>query len=259
MKLFDVTRRHLLRRLGLAGAAGLAGTAALGMERLPRPRRRNAKQTLDFSDPKDNLTGIVKMAGSLEAEDVPHYYYGTIYGLNDGKPPQPLIDLEGSEISYFHRNDDGSYRGFSNTISIFRDVETRQVLKTWFNPYTAKEVDVTANYLPVTGLYYHYSVKGIRVSGTQDLIPDEPLLLKWTELGDHTMVNGETQISARCYSRRSPSHTRAHRRIAQSGPAQGDQCFWRPHLYGGLAQMDGHVEISRPRDLVGGGPQNRAC
>jgi len=192
MGLFDVTRRNLIRKLGMTGAAGVAGTMTAGMGSVRGTRGNgNVTKTLDFTKPEDNLIGAIKMHASLEAKDVPHWYYGTIYGLNDGIPPKPLIDLEGSEISYFHRNEDGSYRGFSNTISIFRDVETGEVLKTWFNPYTEKTVEVEANYLPVTGLYYHYSVNGIRVSGTQDMIPDEPLILKWNELGDHTMMSGE--------------------------------------------------------------------
>jgi len=149
------------------------------------------KRTLDFTKPEDNLTGIVKLSGSLEEEDVPHWYVGTIYGVIDGQAPLPLFDLEGSEISYFVGQDDGSYHVHSKTISYFRDYKTRNILETFENPYTGETNDVVPNLIQADGRYYDYSVNGIRINVIKDMIPDQPLLLKWTEAGDQTILQTE--------------------------------------------------------------------
>ncbi len=185
MSFLEFTRRNLVKKLGLAGLAGAATSAFSSSE------VTSVERTLDFTKPEDNLIGVVKMSGSLEEEDVPHWYYGTIYGLVDGSAPQPLYDLEGSEISYFIRQPDGAFHSYINTISYFRDYRTREILQTFDNPYTGETNEVKPNYIEGGGRYLHYSVGGIRISGTLDIVPDKPLLMKWTELGDHTMVNTE--------------------------------------------------------------------
>ena len=116
---------------------------------------------------------------------------GTIYGMVDGKAPLPLFDLEGSEISYCIPQDDGSYHVHMSTISYFRDYKTRKILTTFENPYTGKTNEVQPNLIEANGRYYDYSVNGIRINVIKDAIPDEPLLLKWTEIGDHTLLQGE--------------------------------------------------------------------
>ncbi len=191
MLLTSFSRRGLLSRIGVAGVAGLstAGLGSLGFNGNEGPFKR----TLDFSKPEDNLTGIIKLIGSLEEGDVPHWYVGTIYGVTEGKAPLPLFDLEGSEISYFIPQDDGSYHAHSKTISYFRDHKTREILETFENPYTGEVNQVQPNLIAADGRYYDYSVNGIRMNVVKDMVPDEPLLLKWTDLGDHTLLQTQRQ------------------------------------------------------------------
>jgi len=54
------------------------------------PATGHAAPTLDLAEPRDALTAMVKMRGSLVPEDVPHWYYGTIYAV---LPPGAGVNL----------------------------------------------------------------------------------------------------------------------------------------------------------------------
>ncbi|MDP6151640.1 MAG: hypothetical protein QGH46_10490, partial [Gammaproteobacteria bacterium] len=110
-----LNRRHFLQ---VGAAAGwVTPVAAWGEQAI--------KKTLDLKDPGDCLTAMVKMRASLEAVDSPNWYFGTIYGVLPGQAPVPMVDYEGSEIDYYERQADGSYRAYGATVSFFRDTVTR--------------------------------------------------------------------------------------------------------------------------------------
>ena len=171
------TRREILTLLAGTSLAGLAPGRLLA----------DLRRTLDLADPQDALTAMIKMRGSLLAEDVPHWYYGTIYAVFPGKAPVPLVDFEGSEIDYYERQDDGSYHGYGATVSFFRDRETGRRIEAFTNPYTGVRSEVLANSIAVKA-YYIYSVNGFKRSDDERPLPAEPQiqkLLEWRESGDH--------------------------------------------------------------------------
>jgi hypothetical protein len=178
-----LTRRQLLAGVG-AGALTAHSAAAVSP---PAP----IKRTLDLDEPNDALTALIKMRASLVAEDVPNWYFGTIYGVVPGKAPIPMVDYEGSEIDYFERQADGSYRGYAATVSFFRDTQTRKRLHTFHNPITGKTNKVTANSISVRA-HYIYSIYGEKRSDDSRPLGKTPTLhkkLKWTESGDHIWLN----------------------------------------------------------------------
>ena len=145
------------------------------------------KRTLDLEDPADALTAMIKMRGSLIAEDVPHWYYGTIYAVLPGKTPLPMVDFEGSEIDYYQRQQDGSYHAFGATVSFFRDTQTGKLLEVFENPITSKRNEVRPNSISINA-YYIYSTNGFKRSDDPRPI-DSSLklnrLLQWKESGDN--------------------------------------------------------------------------
>lgn len=171
------TRRVFTGSLALAGlAAPFSGIA-----------RDSFRRTLDLNDPQDNLTAMVKMRASLEAVDCPHWYFGTIYAVLPGKAPIPMVDYEGSEIDYYEKQPDGSYRAYSATVSFFRDTKTRKRLDTFENPVTGKTNVVRPNSISVKA-HYIYSVDGAKRSDDPRPFSDFPPLIeqtKWTESGEH--------------------------------------------------------------------------
>ena len=150
-------------------------------------RAADLKRTLNLNDPNDALTAMIKMRGSLKAEDVPHWYYGTIYAVLPGKAPVPLIDFEGSEIDYYERQADGSYHAYGATVSFFRDTKSGKLLQEFDNPITGERNEVHPNSVSVNA-YYIYTSHGYKRSDDPRPI-DRNLtinrLLQWKESGDN--------------------------------------------------------------------------
>lgn len=161
-----------------------AGLAAI----LPgNSRAANIKRTLELEDPADALTAMIKMRGSLVAEDVPHWYYGTIYAVLPGKTPIPMVDFEGSEIDYYERQADGSYHAYGATASFFRDTRTGKLLEAFDNPITGKRNEVRPNTISVDA-HYIYSTSGFKRSDDPRPIDQNQKinrLLQWKESGEH--------------------------------------------------------------------------
>jgi len=174
------SRRDFLGALTAAGAAAWIPPAALSA-----PRR-----TLDLDDPRDALTAMVKMRGSLEPEDVPHWYYGTIYAVLPGRAPLPLVDYEGSEIDFYARQSDGSWHAHAATVSLFRDRATGRRIEVFENPLNGRRREVLANSISVDA-YYVYTTRGFRRSDDPRPIPDDARItdrLEWREAGPHVWL-----------------------------------------------------------------------
>jgi hypothetical protein len=183
MNKLALTRRQLLAGAGAAtlsinGLAADSGEAPL-------------KRLYNYADPNDALTAMIKMRGSLVAEDVPNWYFGTIYGILPGQAPIPMVDYEGSEIDYFERQSDGSYRAYAATLSFFRDPVTRKRIDKFNNPITGKVNDVRPNNIQVKA-HYIYSIYGEKRSDDPRPLGETPSLhqkMKWSESGDHVWLN----------------------------------------------------------------------
>lgn len=176
-----ITRRAFTRSLTLAGLTTPLNALARAT------RNRSLQRTLDLNNPQDNLTAMVKMRASLEAVDCPHWYFGTIYAVLPGKAPIAMVDYEGSEIDYYEKQPDGSYRAYAATVSFFRDTVTRKRLETFENPITGKTNRVRPNSISVRA-HYIYSVNGAKRSDDMRPFSELPPLTeqtKWTESGEH--------------------------------------------------------------------------
>ncbi len=175
-----LSRRRLLASLGAAGLS-------VGLQACNGSKVRHR---LDLQAPEDALTALVKMRGSLEAEDVPHWYYGTIYAVMPGQAPMPMVDFEGSEIDYYERQPDGRYFAYGATVSFFRDRKTGKRLRTFTNPITGITSEVSANSISVKA-HYIYSVNGFKRSDDSRPLPEGASitdLLNWQESGEHVWL-----------------------------------------------------------------------
>ncbi len=175
-----------LTRRRFFGLAAATGAGAL----LPAPGSAGVRRTLDLEDPDDALTAMIKMRGSLIAEDVPHWYYGTIYAVLPGQGPRPLVDFEGSEIDYYERQPDGSYHAYAATASFFRDRDTGKRIEVFTNPFNGERREVVGNTINVKA-YYIYSKYGFKRSDDDRPLPAEPQiqrLLEWRESGEHVWL-----------------------------------------------------------------------
>jgi len=152
------------------------------------PARGEAKlvRTLDLANRHDALTALIKMRGSLQAEDVPYWYYGTVYAVLPGQTPFPLVDFEGSEIDYYERQADGSYHAYAATASFFRDTRTKRLIASFDNPITGVRNEVRPNTISVDA-HYVYTPSGFKRSDDERPCDESASiadLLEWRESGD---------------------------------------------------------------------------
>jgi hypothetical protein len=172
------TRRLFCMSIAAAGISATLSTRGLAATTTPN---------LNLDDPDDALTAMVKMRGSLIAEDVPHWYSGTIYSVLPGTTPVPMVDFEGSEIDYYARQPDGSYRAYGATVSFFRDTVSGKLLDEFKNPITGKLNKVQPNTISIKA-HYIYAANGFKRSDDPRPLPAQGRIndhLKWEQSGPH--------------------------------------------------------------------------
>ncbi|MFM7395665.1 MAG: DUF1838 family protein [Gammaproteobacteria bacterium] len=195
----DTVDDHLSRRrwLGsLALGAGLAAGHSIGLPEADAAVRRDLP---DLSDPEVNLRNIVRMQGSLREEDVRWWFTGMIFAVRgDNETPKPLVRFEGMEVYWFAHRPEGFQLG-GHTVTFFRDVETRDYLREFKNPWTGR-IDEVKPAVQGGNLGFSYSKEGIwpvRLDGSPLGEPKRgPLKLQWHSLGDHVWLQHQTVYPA---------------------------------------------------------------
>lgn len=180
------TRRSILLGAGLLTAGFSSGA-------LPRVAGRIPQPVPDLTKPEHNLHALVRLMASLDEEDVPWYYDGTIYGIVGEEQPKALLRFEGLEVYHVYHLPDGEYELTGNTLSFFRDIEDGKMLETFENPYTGETNEVRpAVQGGGRGRGFNLSVRGVRFTPAIDQMPERPLVLDWTFARDMVWLHNET-------------------------------------------------------------------
>ncbi|MDG2243558.1 MAG: DUF1838 family protein [Rhodospirillaceae bacterium] len=181
-----ISRRDSLTGLGF-GLMGLSGFT------YNLPNTAQAADLPDLETPLGNLTNLLRMSASLDPEDCPWYYNGTIFGIIGEEAPRPLYTFRGMEIYQTKKIEDGRYFFTGGTVSYITDLESGEWLYKFQNPYTGKTNDVPAavqGHNPERG--FNYTVNGVEPNWAADRIPDKPLRLWWTAAGEYVWLHNET-------------------------------------------------------------------
>jgi len=125
----SISRRNVV--MGGAALAALYGCAD----------RSTASLNLDLNDPWDRLTALAKLRGSIDGAMVMWWMKGVRYGVVDEVVVDPLF---GMLIGSFMRMEPAEEGFMMNMLelSYFTDLETGEVIDTFVNPYTGKEVAI---------------------------------------------------------------------------------------------------------------------
>ena len=180
----------LSRRELLAGAGGLAvfGSpwASLAEE---RPAALPALAT-----PRDHLIALVRLQASQREEDVPWWYSGAIYGVEEGQPPRLLFGFEGMEMYWMRHLDGEEFELIGHTVSFLRDADSGQWLREWRNPYTGELLAAPAAVQGGgAGRGFNYSVKGIRPTPFILQMPERPPAYRIIAGGGRVWLSKETE------------------------------------------------------------------
>ncbi len=104
-------------------------------------RANRAQAALDFDDPADVTTALVKLRGSLESELVIWYLKGTVYGVVD-QQARRLWGLHSVNFNHFRRRSESRYAMTGVEFNYPCDLESGDHIKTFDNPYTDQRIEL---------------------------------------------------------------------------------------------------------------------
>jgi hypothetical protein len=177
--------------LGTAGAAGLSLFPAFGAVASTASAPRVDDLALPVT-PEENLENLVRMTASLDPEDTPWFYNGSVYAVTDGAAPLELMRVQGMEIYKMVRLRSGGFLMKGATVTFFTDVATGEWLHQMENPFTGKIIEVPALNAVSGDRGYLYQTTGVRPEWVADDIADAPLDLWWTRAGEFVWLHNET-------------------------------------------------------------------
>ena len=126
------------RRNMMAGAAGMAALGSFS-------GASNAQNSggLNLDDPKDNLTALLKLQADLSGEQVIGGFAGYAWGWIPGEGNKMLFGTYGIGASRIEwSEEDQHYRFYHREVLYYLDLKTGDVLDTWKNPFTDRNVEV---------------------------------------------------------------------------------------------------------------------
>ncbi|MBT8422191.1 MAG: DUF1838 domain-containing protein [Gammaproteobacteria bacterium] len=183
---------ELSRRAVIMGTGGLLVASVEGA--LPEFAPGVAPGSVDLASPEANLANFIRMMASLEEEDCPWWYNGTVYAvIGETMNPKPLFRYSGMELYLITHLDDGSYELTGNTVTFFRTLDGSDWLHTYENPFTGAKNEVGAAIQGGgPGRGFNLSVDGVRFTKFKDQIPDEPLKKWWNVAAGKVWMNNDT-------------------------------------------------------------------
>jgi len=129
---------RVTRRDALTGAAGLAGLAGLG---IGGAAQAGGHASLNLDNPRDNLTALIKLQADTSGADVIGGFPGEVWGWVPGEGNKLLFRSYGIGASHAEEVEDG-WRFYHRELLYYLDPDSGEILDTWVNPYTSREVEV---------------------------------------------------------------------------------------------------------------------
>lgn len=156
---------------------------------------------------EEHLEAFVRLTASLEEENVPWWYRGIVYTVQEKQPPRPIFKIEGLETYWFEHGENNTFLAHSRTLSFMRDVESGEFLYEFKNPFTGKTNRVTPNVLG-SKEPERFTANGIFTDFPGSKNPEGPLSFDWQVAGPHVFLvkdRGSTAMPQPWLEAQSPS------------------------------------------------------
>jgi hypothetical protein len=125
------------RRAAISAATGLLAASA----RVGHAASGVTSRFLDLETPEGRLEGYLKARSDISGKMALSWTSGLVFGVIPGRPARPLMLGQGVKATRCIKDEHG-YMFLERECVIFSDRETGEPLKTWFNPFTERTVDV---------------------------------------------------------------------------------------------------------------------
>lgn len=125
----------------------------------------------DLNDPEQSLRTFARVRASDDGSDAVVWFAGEVYAWLPGAPASHVFGFEGFNVARM-REVDGGFDLLSREAVFYLDPDTREVLRTWQNPWTEDAVPVVHVWNDPVNFQFRYDG------------PRGPWKLPWTDLGD---------------------------------------------------------------------------
>ncbi len=125
----------LSRRTFGAGLVALSALPGLAQGRVRR-------KALDFTDPAENLYGLLKLMADVSGRTTYWMQPGRIYAFRPGEMARPLFDYVGCTVREVRRVADSEYRTRYRGWMLLQQPDSDAVIDEWRNPFTAETLPV---------------------------------------------------------------------------------------------------------------------
>lgn len=95
----------------------------------------------EMSKYKSYLHDFMRVRGDASGTDVVYYWTGTVYSFVPGEKKQELFKFEGFNVARTIIKEEG-FELLTREAAFYEDPKTGQIIETWTNPFTNKEVPV---------------------------------------------------------------------------------------------------------------------
>ncbi|MEV0612957.1 DUF1838 family protein [Nonomuraea sp. NPDC050404] len=85
---------------------------------------------------------FIRVRASSDGAETISYWTGDVYGWQDDDGPHHLFGFEGLNAARAVESPDGGWRLLTREAALYLDPASREVLDTWHNPLTGREVEV---------------------------------------------------------------------------------------------------------------------
>ncbi len=189
-------KREMSNRANVSRRDLLAGAGSLALFGAPWTSlsKESPETAITLSTPRDHLMALIRLQASLREEDVPWWYSGIIYGVEEGRPPRLLFGFEGMEMYWMRHLDGEEFELIGHTVSYLRDNDTGEWLREWRNPYTGELLAAPAAVQGGgAGRGFNYSVKGVRPTPFVSQMPERPPAYRIISGGGRLWLSKETE------------------------------------------------------------------
>ena len=200
MKLPQLSRRGFAF-WGIAATASLAAGRANAVGRVHEIAggKPLIGPYLDLTTPMGNVEAYARIVGDTDPTATSYSWYkGRVSGQRPGEAARDLMRIIGmGAVRLLPRKDGPGYIMLRKELGYFLDLETREVIDSWENPYSGEvvTVDHIANpsinvelkpYRGETGLYEEV-----------EAVKSQPFLLDWSRVGDRILTENYADLWVR--------------------------------------------------------------
>jgi len=148
--------------------------------------KKEPEYKLDFSKPKDNIYGLMKLMGDISGKRTYYFQIGRIFSHEDGRLPIHLLNYTGLTIREIRPNGDDDYISRYGGWMLMRDPVTNEVIDEWVNPWD-NDVKEVEHFVTEIGKQV-FSTNGLKKPEKFDgdfTWFDREFLLQWSQIGDN--------------------------------------------------------------------------